>query len=561
MIKEIDFNVYRKLKDISITLDPYINIISGSNGTCKSSILHIVSNSFKAISSTDEKVKDKNSIKVINQLNKLANPKIESLSRGDKKYNDPAYGVSGTLYSCTYDNDYKLSFRRHNTTNESKKRFAVKPQYGKGSGDSLPKLPIIYLGLFRLFSYGEFNSDESIKNISTTLPEKYINELQDMYLNFTGYKIDINTMFSMGAIKNRPDFSTDQPGIDSNTISAGEDNLFIILLSLLSLKYYFNSINSNQTVESMLLIDEFDATLHPSFQIKLFDIIKEFSLKYKIQVVFTSHSLTLIEHSLKTPSSSNLIYLIDDIFKVSSMSDPDIYKIEMHLNELTRSESYIDNLIPIFTEDKEARELLKILLIHYKNETGKSIANFFHLVDASFSSETIKSLAGDSILLRSTLRSINILDGDQHSSENLNNQLIVLPGKKDLELLLFEYSNELFISETTNFWDNDVLSNFGYTRIYYRNNILKSINNIEKQISDTKDIKKQSTKGMRRDLNKKLFNNHIAFWRYVMQDWVNNSTNKHEVSKFYKQLNICFKKAAEFHGVNSIEWVNNYDQE
>lgn len=560
MIKEINFNVYRKLKDISITLGPHINVISGSNGTCKSSILHIASNSFKSVSSTDDKVNDINSLKVISQLNKLANPKIESLTRGDKEYNDPASGISGVLYKCTYADEYELSFRRHNTTNSSKKRFAVKPQYGKGSGDSLPKLPIIYLGLFRLFSYGEFSSDESIKNISTTLPEEYITELQEMYFDFTGYKIDINTMFSMGTIKNRPDFSTNQPGVDSNTISAGEDNLFIILLSLLSLKYYYNSITSDQTIESMLLIDEFDATLHPSFQIKLFDIIRKFSLNYKIQVIFTSHSLSLIEHSLKTRSSTNLIYLIDDIFKVSTMKDPDIYKIEMYLNELTKNESYIDNLIPIFTEDNEAREFLKILFIHYKNQTGKNITDYFHIVNASFSSETIKSLAGDTILLRSTLRSINILDGDQHSDENLNNQLIVLPGKKEPESLIFEYSKDLLHSETTKFWDNEVLRNSGYNRLYYRNIILRDIENIDQQISDTKENQK-STKGKRRELNKKTFNSYLQFWRYVIEDWIKNPNNKHEVSKFYNQLNICFKKAAEFHGVSSNDWVNNYGQE
>lgn len=52
MVSKIHFHHYRKLKNISIDLSKNINIISGTNGTCKSSILHIISNSFQAVKST-----------------------------------------------------------------------------------------------------------------------------------------------------------------------------------------------------------------------------------------------------------------------------------------------------------------------------------------------------------------------------------------------------------------------------------------------------------------------------------------------------------------------------
>lgn len=47
MIKSIKFEHYRKLKGIELNFSRGINIISGTNGTCKTSVLHIVSNSFK----------------------------------------------------------------------------------------------------------------------------------------------------------------------------------------------------------------------------------------------------------------------------------------------------------------------------------------------------------------------------------------------------------------------------------------------------------------------------------------------------------------------------------
>ena len=55
------FNIkkYRKLNNIVIDLDSPINIISGTNGTCKSSILYLVSNAFQELKSTTEWLKSK----------------------------------------------------------------------------------------------------------------------------------------------------------------------------------------------------------------------------------------------------------------------------------------------------------------------------------------------------------------------------------------------------------------------------------------------------------------------------------------------------------------------
>ena len=83
MISKIHFHHYRKLKNISIDLSKNINIISGTNGTCKSSILHIISNSFQAVKSTKCGDAVKKCIEIIKAINEQYNPKLESLTRGD----------------------------------------------------------------------------------------------------------------------------------------------------------------------------------------------------------------------------------------------------------------------------------------------------------------------------------------------------------------------------------------------------------------------------------------------------------------------------------------------
>lgn len=551
MIKKIKINQYRKLKGQEFIFTEGLNILSGTNGTCKTSLLHIVSNSFKAISKKETYIKEPNCIDIVRSVNNLTNPKIESLTKGDKKYNDPAPKNKGTLYSCEYFDGSTLEFRRHNSPTTS--RFSVKPKYPKGGGESLPQIPIIYLGLSRLCAYGEYQNDEDIKQINKKLPEKYLKEVSEIYTNFTGINISYNGQEKMGDIKTRAEFDSDEDGIDSNTISAGEDNLFIIITALVSLKYYFESINSTKVVESILLIDEVDATLHPAFQIKLMQLFKDYSAKYKIQFFFTTHSLSLLQDALN--NKYNVIYLINNINSVIKMEDVDIYKIKMNLNSVLKKDIYINRSIPIFTEDAEARLFLRCIFDFFSREykeTFPYVRNLFHLIDANISASNLFNIFNDSELLRSTMRSICILDGDQTEKNNLEKYTIVLPGNKSPEDLIFAYSKDLFSSDAE-FWYESTVQELGYTKIYYRDNIQKPIDSIDEIINSKKE-RGESTKGIRREENKKIFNSNQRFFELVIKNWINNPNNRKEIDKFYSNLKILFKKVSEFHDISSNEW-------
>lgn len=102
MIRSIYIDQYRKLQNLRISMSESLNAIAGTNGTCKTSLLHMISNSFQIVASTSEWVKDSNCLKIIKSVNDSLNPKIETLTRGDKKYNDPAHGKQGTLFTVNY---------------------------------------------------------------------------------------------------------------------------------------------------------------------------------------------------------------------------------------------------------------------------------------------------------------------------------------------------------------------------------------------------------------------------------------------------------------------------
>ncbi|RHV93193.1 ATP-binding protein, partial [Clostridium sp. OF09-10] len=284
----------------------------------------MVSNAFQEVKSTSAWVKNKDILKIIKGVNAGVNLKIESLTRGDEKYNDPAQGDSGSLFACEYEDGIKLEFRRHNTTIADKNRFALKPYYKPGANEKLPQLPVIYLGLSRLYAFGEYQSEFS--QIKKQLPTDYFEIVRELYKSFTGITIANEHTQEMGIIKKRTSFSTDVDGIDSNTISSGEDNLLILLTALVSLRYYYENIDKRNQTESVLLIDEIDATLHPAFQNKLLDLIDDYTNQYRIKLICTSHSLSLLEYAFQ--KKCNVIYLLDNINCVIQMEDADIYKIK-----------------------------------------------------------------------------------------------------------------------------------------------------------------------------------------------------------------------------------------
>ena len=533
---------------MTLKFTPNLNAISGTNGTCKSSLLHMISNSCKAVTKTSDWVKDKDCLHIINSVNDVINPKVETLTRGDKKYNDPAHGVSGVLFTVDYYDHTPLDFRRHNSSTNT--RYAIKPMYQRGSGDSLPSCPVVYLGLSRLMPYGEFKNDDALKAIKKSLPIDYQKEIAIQYEKFTHYTISNTSIQQMGDVKTRAEFSSAFEGIDSNTISAGEDNLYIILLAIMSLRYYYESIDSTKQVESILLVDELDATLHPAFQLKLLKMLREYSDAYKIQIVFTTHSMTMLEDLLK--KKDNVIYLIDNITSVFPMEEPDLYKIRMHLSSLTKEEIYLDKVIPVFSEDEEARFILDMLLKYYeeKREEFRGVRRLFHFVNVNLGADNLRSIFSDLKLLRNTMKAICVLDGDQGS--DLSKNIVSLPGKNSSqntrglspEKLLIEYADMLYQNDDP-FWSDDSIISIGYGKKMY----------IEKIVNPIKEYHDNPPHSLKeREFYKSIFNNNKAFFELLFKHWLNNDDNRKEKYRFYKELRTLFIKNARYNDINPAEW-------
>lgn len=537
MTKKLRIKKYKKFENIDIHFSPGINAISGTNGTCKTTLLHMVSNSFQAPDSKQAGLHDPSVLRLVNGLNAQVNTKIEKLAKGDREYNDPAPGYSGgNLFEVEYNDGTKLAFRKHNSRKAD--RYAIKPYYKRGSGEKLPSLPVVYLSLSRLLPWGEYQDDASVKKAPVRIPDGFYDELSVLYFQITDMTAQDFSTQKISDVKKRQEFKTENEGIDSNTVSSGEDNVLAILIGLLSLKYYYEALDENaknDEVCSILLIDEFDATLHPSFQYELLNLMKVFSDKYHIQIIFTTHSITLLDYMFT--EKLDVIYLMDQKNIVTLLESPDPLKIEMFLKEKTKADVLSEKIIPIFTEDREARLFLQLIL----EELGIHAAGFreiernIHMIDANFGSEQLTSLFRDIKLRQSSMSSICILDGDHQS--NISNNIVALPGKKAPEWVAFSYACELAKDGRNSFWSDQAVLNEGFTIKMFDHSIRPLIKQYEKSPSSE------------RENVKKLFNENINFFILIYKAWLKSKSSKKAIRTFAGDLEKLYRKTANYHGI------------
>lgn len=504
IIKKIYIKKFRGFQDVEFELGKFITVISGQNGTQKTTILGMLSQSF-AITDDDHPMKNEKPLSGGNYRSSFA----------DKFKLSETYDKVGEHEWTIYYADESIPPYEIESIYRDKAKGIIRfwKKGDKSKGSNYLQLPVIYLSLKRLLPIAEDT------NLSESDGIKLTND------DFEFYKKWFNKILILTREKDQVQssnylYSTNKQTLGANTDhydwksnSAGQDNLSKILLSILSFKKLQEKYKENY-IGGILAIDEIDASFYPGSQKILFDSLIYFASKFNIQIIFTTHSLTILEkaneiqNELSREGQVKLMFLTKEDGCINVKNDTSYNYIKNHLNRTLTGKSKTKK-IDLYTEDKEGAIFLKSLI-------GQK-TKFINFVDVSLGSDNLIQLASIKIPTFTFPNSIIVLDGDVKSEPKKlnrikkNKNILLLPTNKSPEQILSEYLNNL--NDNHPLW-KEIDETFDHQFCFQK------YSNIEIQTE--------------REKAKKWFNSHLSSWGRNASKFLNEwkKENKELVIEF-----------------------------
>ena len=592
-LKKISFDEkgFRKLKNIEIPIAPYITAIAGHNGIGKSTILGLIANcsglskgekSFfgKVFQSNFQEAfhldyfqdydnyhingtKKADTPKVTVQyhvetnqagsfieLNKICAVSIQKHAIKERLYKnhmikvpedkhiDPNHSLdledvdNNSLSSSSEPliNIWRLRIIPRTQQLPNTPEIEVLDEKLKGAG-KMP-IPTLYLGMSRMTPIGEFDAElidkKTIRKMNGEDKNFIVNSFKDvLYFDESDNEITAHSFSSSKKSSYLPSFP-----YHSFTVSLGQDSLSSIVTALASFNYLKRT--SPQTYSGgILVIDEVDAGLHPRAQEKLINLLHTQARKLNLQIILTTHSLTVIKTILSKNEHpgkkvNDVVYLQDSNFP-RIMENPTYTKIKNDMLVLAPLEDKPET-IKLYFEDDEALFFFKQILkykniIHDKDYFGKEL----ELISLSVGCNILLDLhKGDSYFQSVIL----IPDNDVFSSESNrktieeNPNICPLPNdstftdntrhtERNPEMILYRFLQRKLEGHNDNFWKQ---MPGAYTSDYVRDRVMTLTSNSN------------------RDENKKWFQDNVNFIEKsgIIEKWCGE--NEKQVDMFLERI-------------------------
>jgi AAA15 family ATPase/GTPase len=445
IINKISIEKFRGFNNVEFDLGTNITVIAGQNGTQKTTVLGLLSQPFTI---TDEG-------NPIHKEKPLCGGNYKS-SFSDKFKLSSKFDLakSHTWTLSTRDAENPLFTIESIARDKNNIRFWKKGDRSKGSG--YLQYPVIYLSLLRLIPLGEDNNLNSNSDVDLDEDElKFYQEWHNKILIIPDLEISSIDYLSSKQ-KNTLGVSTNF--YDWRMNSSGQDNLGKILLAILSFKRLKKKYREYKN--GLLVIDEIDTTLYPASQLKLLEALRKFSSQFDIQIIFTTHSLTILDRvcelqsEIKFKNQIKVIYL-QKVDKEIIANENVTYQFIQNKLNVTLSTRKSVNKIPLFTEDKEAEIFLKGLL--------KSKKTDLEFLQCTLGCNNYVELVKKKIKGFTYPDSIICLDGDVINEVSMMKEIkkhknfLILPGDNSPERLLAEL---LFIEPDASIIWNKLYQNY-----------------------------------------------------------------------------------------------------
>lgn len=486
LIEKVEIEKFRHLENVEFDVGEKLTVISGGNGTGKTSLLGLIGHIFTY---------NKKSLE-----GKTMRAKFSEVFRFSPKFDKGGEHRYKVYFS---DGEIKPGESRV-TLEKGEKRFRIDVGERKKRGGKI-KMPVIFLSLKRLIPIAQE------RTVTTNSKKKLTEDFKGLYKEFHNkiFALDHKIEPSYTKTYNKSIYAPTSDKYDVYGISAGQDNIGQIILSLLSFKY--EKENNEDYIGGILIIDELDATLYPGSQRNLLDLLLKKSGEYNIQVFFTTHSTDILAHILADKAKEYSRHT-EFVFIDNSVGTPKVIQDKSKLLEVLASLNHTvvppqkQKKVNIYFEDEEAR-------IFFRNLTNyKPIRKKCNIQKVNLGGSFYKTLIKNKF--PEFKKSVIVLDGDMRNEfkGKQKPKVVFLPGNQRPENIIFEFLDSLPADDV--FWGEIG----GYTRQVFINN------------------KPANTES--RDVMKTWFNNEKKYWGKgaltLFKRW--KQLNSKEEEKFVKNL-------------------------
>lgn len=483
-ITKVNIAKFRGFENQSFEIGSHLTAIAGQNGTQKSTLLGILTQTF-----------------TLGKMNPM---------RAEKP-------LCGGSYISAFKDKFRLSPnfdkpKQHEWTisfDDGTPDFTVESIARTGSnnirfwqkgarqaGDGYVTFPTIFLSLKRLMPAAE---DTGLKTDDNLLTNDEIKKFQELHNRILISQTPISSTTAITS-KNKQSVGVSTNLYDWNQNSMGQDNLGKIILALFSFQRLQNKF-PNQYNGGILAIDELDATMYPASQVELLKVLRSYAASLKLQIIFTTHSISLLRafdkfkqetlRRVETKNQIKLLYLKRCDEKILIKTDCGIKAIDLDLHVIAVNQKSNKCKITVYSEDNEnilfAKSILKRRTTHL---------NFIYV---SISCSELIDMVYRKVPAFCKPYSIIILDGDVKQDKEKRrklkdaNNVLLLPGLLSPERLVAKFLFEL--SDANPLWEQ--LAN-GYSKqVCFRQYSYE-------QISANGEQGRQNAK--------KWFNSQLEFW-------------------------------------------------
>ena len=429
-INTLEIQDFRHIQNQKVEFGKYLTVITGLNGTGKSSILGWIAQL------CDYKGKDLTILDTFFKEDYKNVFRFCPINDFDKEYKIKFnYSTSASLL----EENKQITTRYAEKTEKSPERYRTDFD---GRGKALDH-PIIYLGLKRLIPLA---TENKISTFKSTIPNKYSVTYSSLIKEIF---VLVNDKIGPEAIKSTNKkllaMQTDTYGHLGN--SAGQDNISQIISALLS----FEILKDKKNVDfegGFILIDELDSTLYAASQCKLIDVLFRYARKLDIQIIFTTHSIEILEylnHKLGEETKVNYFNLVDG--KVKNIVNPSFeYVVRKIKNEVSHTQK--TEMLNFICEDEVAEYFMKNLL---NNTELKKIVK---VEKGPFADGSIVKMAESNHSIFK--KAYYVLDGDvreKFKNKKVPPRTVFLPSLTRPETIFYNYLKNL--SDEDEFWDDE----------------------------------------------------------------------------------------------------------